>query len=50
MIDSRVFLSIPLDFQDKCKIYPPSINDILSEKNFSIYKDLLCISQEDIED
>lgn len=50
MIDSRVFLSIPLDFQNKCKIYPPSINEILSEKNFPIYKDLLCISQEDIED
>ena len=50
MIDTRTFLKIPLNFNDKCKIYPPSIEEVFSEEKFSIYKNLLCITKEDIQD
>ena len=50
MIDSYSFLSIPFDFQNICKIYPPKIKEILSESNYPVYKKLFFSSQEDIED
>ena len=50
MIDSFAFLGIPFDFQGICKIYPPKINDVLSTKNYPVYKKIFLSSQEDIED
>ena len=50
MIDSYSFLSIPFQFQNVCKIYPPKIREILSESNYPVYKKLFFSSQEDIED
>lgn len=50
MIDSYSFLSIPFQFQNVCKIYPPKIKEILSESNYPVYKKLFLSSQEDIED
>ena len=50
MIDSYSFLSIPFQFQNVCKIYPPKIKEILSEPNYPVYKKLFFSSQEDIED
>ena len=40
---------MPLNFKDKCKIYPPSIRDSC-EDNFGIYLSILTQSQEDVED
>lgn len=50
MIDERIFLGKPIDFKGKFKIYPPTINQVLDEEQFGIYKNLLLISQEEIED
>ena len=50
MIDSYSFLSIPFQFQNVCKIYPPKVKEILSESNYPVYKKLFFNSQEDIED
>ena len=50
MIDSYSFLSIPFQFQNVCKIYPPKVKEILSESNYPVYKKLFFSSQEDIED
>lgn len=50
MIDPRTFLGIPIDFKGKCKIHPPRIADVLMEDYFGFYRQLLCISQEEIED
>ena len=50
MIDPRVFLCQPIDFKGICKIYPPTVNDIVSnEQIFQLFQ-LLVYSQEEIED
>lgn len=50
MIDPKVFLRMPITFNNICTIYPPSVKDILSNpKFFQLYK-LLIYSQEDIDD
>ena len=48
MINS--FLKLPINFLNICKIYPPSINDIYNNKDYSLYHNFFTISQEDIED
>lgn len=50
MINEHFFLKLPVNFQNKCVIYPPSVNDVISEENFNFYLKLLTISQEEIED
>lgn len=50
MISDNFFLKLPINFKDKCKIYPPSINEIVDNEYFSTYKKILTISQEEIED
>ena len=40
----------PQRFGDICKIYPPSVNEIIDNPNFPLYRKLLTISQEEIED
>jgi hypothetical protein len=50
MINEKVFLKFPLNFKNKCKIYPPSINEVIKDERFSLYRKLLTISQEEIED
>ena len=50
MIDPTVFLKLPLAFKNICSIYPPSVNDVISNpKSIQLFK-LLTYSQEDIED
>lgn len=50
MIDACFFLGLPKDFKGKCEVYPPTANQVIGDKNFSIYKRLLTFSQEEIED
>lgn len=50
MINEKVFLKKPLKFKNKCYIYPPTINEVVEEDKFSLYRKLLTISQEEIED
>ena len=50
MINPYSFLGLPTPFEDICQIYPPKIKDILSEKNYPVYKKIFLSSQEDIED
>lgn len=44
------FLKLPIEFAQTCLIYPPSVKEVCSNKNFSIYLKLLTITQEEIED
>ena len=46
----NAFLKLPINFLDICKIYPPSINDVYGDKDYSYYHNIFTISQEDIED
>lgn len=50
MIDPRTFLAIPINFKDKCKIYPPRVREMLDNEYFGFWRQLLCITQEEIED
>lgn len=46
----NAFLKLPINFKDICKIYPPSINDILTTQDYGSFNTLFTISQEDLED
>ena len=50
MIDPRVFIQEPTPFEQICKIYPPSIREVVVEDNFSLYLRLLTITQEELEE
>lgn len=50
MIDERVFLGFPKNFDNLCKIYPPKIKDVIGNDKFPLYKRVLTLSQEEIED
>lgn len=50
MIDTRTFLRLPLNFKDKCKIYPPAVEDVFGNEHFGLYRTLFTMSQEDIQD
>ena len=50
MIDERVFLQIPIEYEKEVKIYPPTVKQVLSEQYFHFFKRILMMSQEDIED
>lgn len=50
MIDERIFLKLPIDFKDICKIYPPSVREVVGLKEFDSYRATLTLSQEEIDD
>jgi hypothetical protein len=49
MIDDKIFLGFPIEFEDVCKIYPPTVNDVVGNKDFSIYQALFTITQEELD-
>ena len=49
MINSAVFLGQPLTYQ-AFKIYPPTVNQVVTEENYGYYSKILTMSQEEIED
>jgi hypothetical protein len=49
MINDKIFLGFPIEFEDICKIYPPTVNDVVSNKDFSIYQALFTITQEELD-
>lgn len=50
MISEKILLRKPVKFKNLCYIYPPSVMEVVDENNFTMYKKLLTISQEEIED
>ena len=50
MSKEKVFLKIPENFQDKVFIHPPLIKEVVGNDSFPIYRHLLTISQEELED
>lgn len=50
MIDAAWFLCLPRDFKNLCKIYPPTVTDVVGNRNYSSYLQILTYSQEEIED
>lgn len=50
MSKESVFLGYPEDFQTKFLIYPPKVKDVVSNKKFNQYRQLLTFSQEELDD
>jgi hypothetical protein len=50
MSKEAVFLGFPEEFQEKFLIFPPKIKEIVSNKNFNQYRQLLTFSQEELDD
>ena len=48
--DGAFFLGCPVEFQNLCLVYPPKVRDVLSTKVYSVFLQILTISQEEIED
>lgn len=50
MINTKAFLRKPIKFYDVCTVYPPSIDETIDDELFGVYRSLLTISQEELED
>jgi hypothetical protein len=50
MINDKVFLGLPINFEDICRIYPPKVNDVVGNDDFMIYQSLFTITQEDLDE
>ena len=50
MINDKVFLGIPIQFENICKIYPPKVKDVVGNDDFVIYQSLFTITQEDLDE
>lgn len=50
MIEICPFIGAPINFHNKCYIYPPRIVDVVTNDKFSIYLHLLTIEMEDLEE
>jgi hypothetical protein len=50
MINAKAFLRKPIKFYDVCTVYPPSIDETMDDELFGVYRSLLTISQEELED
>lgn len=44
------FLGLPESFEGKFYIFPPKVKEVVGNKNFGIFRHLLTISQEELED
>lgn len=50
MINERVFLGYPIDFKDICQVYPPTVDDVVGNKEFNVYQTLFTMTQEELND
>ena len=50
MINENFLLKLPVSFKNVCKIYPPTVNEVLGLEEFNIYRASLTLTQEEIED
>ena len=50
MIDTKIFLKLPLNFKNKFYIYPPSVKEVIENDKFGIYQKIFTMSQEELED
>ena len=50
MINERIFLGFPIEFEDICKIYPPKVSEVVGNEDFNVYQALFTITQEDLDE
>jgi len=49
MIDEKILLGFPIDFKGICKVYPPTVNDVVGNPDFGIYQSLFTMTQEELD-
>ena len=49
MLDSRILIGYPIDFKGICKIYPPTVQEVVTNSDFPAYVRLLTITQDELE-
>ncbi len=49
-ITAATFFQEPIEFVGICKVYPPTVKEVVLNKNFPRFSQLLTISQEDLDD
>lgn len=50
MPNARSFIGLPRKFNNKFLIYPPTIREVIGNENFSLYRQTLTITADDIKD
>lgn len=50
MTNIESFLCLPVSFENVCTIYPPTVKEVVQERNFNSFLKTLLLSQEEIED
>ena len=50
MPNARSFIGLPRKFNNKFLIYPPTVGDVIGNENFSLYRQTLTITADDIKD
>ena len=50
MINELFFMGLPISFQNLCEVYPPTVKEARFNKEFPYYRQLLTVSQEELED
>lgn len=50
MSKEAFFLGYPVEFKNLFLIYPPKVKNVIMDKNFGVYTQILTVSQEEIED
>lgn len=50
MINDKIFLGFPINFKDICKVYPPTVNDVVGNEDFSIYQSFFTITQQELDE
>ena len=50
MNKEALFIGAPLKFKDICYVYPPTIREVITCENFPLYRQILTVTREDIED
>lgn len=49
MINDKILLGFPIEFKSICQVYPPTVNDVVSNKNFNTYQSLFTITQDELD-
>lgn len=50
MNNIQFYFGYPVEFKQLCLIYPPTVKEVVTTKNYTIYERMLTMSQEEMED
>ena len=50
MINDKIFLGFPINFKDICKVYPPTVNDVVGNDELITYQSFFTMTQEELDE